>query len=60
MVHDALSARKSHVGNLLKTLRKNNAVQIVSEDDLLQGLHTISSEPYFYDTGYTNHQVLNR
>ena len=23
MVHDALSARKSHGGNLLKTLRKN-------------------------------------
>ena len=30
----------------------SNAIQIVSEDDLLQGLHTVSSEPYFYDTGF--------
>jgi len=52
MIHDALSVRKPHVGNLLKTLRKFNAIQIVSEDDLLQGLHTSSSEPYFYDTDY--------
>jgi len=52
MMHSALSVRKTHVGNLLKTLRKINAIEIASEDDFLQGSHTISSEPYFYDTGY--------
>jgi len=36
----------------LKTLRKINAIQIVSEDDLMQKSHTASSEPFFYDTGY--------
>jgi len=52
MVHEGLSARKSHVGNLLKTIRKINTIQLASEDDLLQGCHTISSEPYVYETGY--------
>jgi len=52
MIYDALSVRKTHVGNLLKTIRKINAIQIVSKNVLLQGLHTTSSEPYFYDTGY--------
>jgi len=40
-----------HVGSILKTLRKINAIQIVSEDYLMQKSHTASSEP-FYDTGY--------
>ena len=52
MVRDALLARKGHVGNLLKSVRKINAIQLETEDDLLEGCHTISSEPYFYDTGY--------
>ena len=51
MVHEALSSRKRNVGILLKTLQKINAIQI-SEDDLLEGFHTSSSEPYYYDTGY--------
>ena len=53
MVHDALSTRKDNVGIFFKkSARKINAIQLETEDELLQGCHTISSEPYFYDTGY--------
>jgi len=52
MVHNALSVRKGHVGSILKTLRKISAIQIVSEDDLMQKSHTASSEPFFYETDY--------
>ena len=52
MIHDALSIRKKHVGILLKSLRKIKSIQLVSEDDFLKGVHTVSSKPFFYDTGY--------
>ena len=52
MVHDGLSKRKGHVGILLKTLWQINDIKIESEDDFLEGLHTASSELYFYEFGY--------
>ena len=52
MIHDALLIRKKHVGILLKSLQRINAIQLASEYDFLEGVHTVSSEPFFYDTGY--------
>jgi len=40
------------VGVLLKAIRKIKAIEIASEDDVANGLHTCSSEPYFYDFAY--------
>ena len=49
VVRDNLALRRKSVGELLKTVRLIGQ-QTFSEEAFEEGLHTVSSEPYFRDT----------
>ena len=51
VVRDHLALRRKLVGELLKTVRSISQ-QTFSEEAFEEGLHTLSSEPYFRDTSY--------
>ena len=51
VVRDHLALRRKLVGELLKTVRSISQ-QTFSEEAFEEGLHTLSSEPYFRDTLY--------
>ena len=51
VVRDNLALRRKLVGELLKTVRLIGQ-QTFSEEAFEEGLHTVSSEPYFRDTSY--------
>ena len=51
LVQDNLALRRKLVGELLRTVRLIGQ-QTFSEEAFEEGLHTVSSEPYFRDTSY--------
>ena len=51
VVQDRLVLRRKLVGELLKTVRSISQ-QTFSEEAFEEGLHTLSSEPYFRDISY--------
>ena len=51
IVRDNLALRRKFVGQLLRTVRLISQ-QTFSEETFEEGLHTVSSEPYFRDTSY--------
>ena len=51
IVHDNLALRKKSVGEFLRTIRTISQ-QSFSVDTFEDGLHSVSSEPYFRDTSY--------
>ena len=51
VVRDNLALRRKLVGELLRTVRLIGQ-QTFSEEAFEEGLHTVSSEPYFRDTSY--------
>ena len=51
VVQDNLALRRKLVGELLKTVRLIGQ-QTFSGEAFEEGLHTVSSEPYFCDTSY--------
>ena len=51
VVRDNLALRRKLVGELLKSVRLIGQ-QTFSEEAFEEGLHTVSSEPYFRDTSY--------
>jgi len=51
LVHENLLLRKKMVGEFMKTVRSISQ-QCIDDDTLKDGLHTVSSEPYFLDTSY--------
>ena len=51
VVRDNLALRRKLVGELLKTVRLIGQ-QTFGEEAFEEGLHTVSSEPYFCDTSY--------
>ena len=51
IVRDNLALRRKFVGQLLRTVRLISQ-QTFSEETFEEGLHTVSSEPYFHDTSY--------
>ena len=42
-----------HAGKLLKQIRNINALEINDEKDFGERSHTTSSEPFYYETGYS-------
>ena len=53
LVKKVLLLRRHHVGALLRAVRSINKLEIKSDDDFGEGLHTIHSEPYYYEAAYT-------
>ena len=53
LVNQALALRKQYAGVLLKSIRGINNMKISKRADFGDGLHSIRSEPYFYDAAYT-------
>jgi len=51
LVHENLSLRKKMVGEFMKSVRSISQ-QWIDDDTFEEGLHTVSSEPYFLDTSY--------
>ena len=51
VVRDNLALRRKFVGELLRIVRLIGQ-QTFSEEAFEEGLHTVSSEPYFRDTSY--------
>ena len=51
LVYKNLALRKQSVGDFLKTIRTISQ-QLIDDDTFDEGSHTVSSEPYFHDTGY--------
>ena len=61
VMRDNLALRRKLVGELLITVRLIGQ-QKFSEEAFEEGLHTVSSEPYFHDTGlelYTSGQAFS-
>ena len=52
LVNKALYFRKEHAGRLLKATREIKRLSIKGEKDFGDTIHTVSSEPYFYDSAY--------
>ena len=52
LVNKALHFRKEHAGRLLKATREIKRLSIKGEKDRGDTIHTVSSEPYFYDSAY--------
>ena len=50
-MYNNLALRKKLVGELLKTIR-SIAQQAISSDTFEDGLHTVSSEPYYAEIAY--------
>ena len=50
-MYNNLALRKKLVGELLKTIR-SIAQQAISNDTFEDGLHTVSSEPYYAEMAY--------
>ena len=51
-VYTILSVRKFNAGLLIKHVRSVNSQSILSREDFGNACHTVSSEPFFYDTSY--------
>ncbi len=51
LLNKTLQVRKEHAGSLLKSTRQIKTIQ-VQREDFGPGCHTVSSEPYFYDSAY--------
>ena len=51
-VYTILSVRKFNAGLLIKHVRNVNSQSILSREDFGNACHTVSSEPFFYDTSY--------
>ena len=52
MVTRVLQLRNKYAGALLAAVRSINALDIKSEDDFGEGLHSAHTEPYFYGSAY--------
>ena len=52
MVNRVLQLRNKYAGALLAAVRSINALDIKSEDDFGEGLHSAHTEPYFYESAY--------
>ena len=52
LVTKALQVRKEHAGSLLKVVKTVQSIQIKGAEDFGEGCHTVSTEPYFYDSAY--------
>ena len=52
LVSKALQTRRLMAGALLKSVRSVAKITLDSVDDLGSGLHSIHSEPYFYEATY--------
>ena len=52
LLNKALQMRKEHVGYLLKSIRSIKSIQITQREDFGKGCHSVSFEPYFYDSAY--------
>ena len=52
LLNKALQMRKEHAGYLLNSIRSIKSIQITQREDFGKGCHSMSSEPYFYDSAY--------
>ena len=52
LLNKALQIRKEHSASLLKCIRSIKSIQINGRQDFGKDCHTVSNEPYFYDSSY--------
>ena len=52
LLNKVLQVRKMHAGALLKSIRHIKSIQIKRRDDFGKGCHSMSTEPYFFDSAY--------
>ena len=52
LVQRVLLLRRHHAGALLRAVRSINKIEIKNEDNFGEGLHTVHSEPYYYEAAY--------
>ena len=47
-----IQLRKQYVGALLKAVKKICELDIKTHHDFGEGVHSVSSEPYYYESAY--------
>ena len=52
LVHQILNLRKINAGKFLKHVREVNAITITGRAEFGEPMHSVHSEPYYYDTAY--------
>ena len=52
LLNKALQMHKEHAGYLLNSIRSIKSIQITQTEDFGKGCHSMSSEPYVYDSAY--------
>ena len=52
LVHEILTLRKTNAGKFLKYVREINSLSINDKTDFGNPLHSVHSEPFYYDTAY--------
>ena len=57
LLNKVLQVRKMHAGALLKSIRHIKSTHIKRREDFGKGCHSMSTEPYFFDSAY---QLIKR
>ena len=52
LVNRGIQLRKQNVGALLKAVKKICELDIKTHHDFGEGVHSVSSEPYYYESAY--------